>query len=244
MQKNQKYLLIGNGRLASHLAFYFDYKNMECLKWNRSANISLISILPETEKILLAISDDAIEKFITTNSKNLMDKTIIHFSGNLSLNGIESAHPLMTFGDTLYPEEFYETIPFITEKGKSTFKELFPELSNPNYQINSTDKPLYHAWCSMAGNFTTILWKSFENRLTENFNIPKEVILPYLNKITENIIHSKNPLTGPFVRKDFETIKKHREALRDDSFLNIYDEFFNCYFNKKKKDEAYFEDSC
>ncbi len=242
MQKHYKYLLIGTGRLATHLSFYFDNQKIDYLKWNRNSNISFDMVLQKADIILIAISDDAIESFINVFLKNSKNKIIVHFSGNLSLQGIESTHPLMTFGDKFYSEEFYETIPFITEKGKCSFSEIFPELPNPNYQINQEDKSLYHAWCSIAGNFTTLLWKTFENRLTNNFSIPREVMIPYLNKITENIIGSKNPLTGPFARKDFAVIEKHKQALENDLFLGIYNKFYDYYFNNNEKDEAHCED--
>jgi len=243
MQKQHKYLLIGNGKLASHLSAYFSGLGIDFLRWSRSDNILLQRLISQNIKILLAISDDAIEPFIMDNLKGATNKTIIHFSGSLSLEGIESAHPLMTFSNDLYSLAFYKTIPFITEKGKKSFKELFPELANPSFAINSGDKPLYHAWCSIAGNFTTILWQNFEERLQTKFDIPKEAMLPYLQKIMQNIVKSEQPLTGPFARKDFSTIENHKIALKDDPFLNIYQDFYSLYFNKNLKNEADHENS-
>lgn len=231
MQKQYEYLLIGSGRLAKHLSVYFDSLSINYLKWNRSDKKSIKPLLSQSSKVLLAISDNAIEPFISSKLKKLDSKTIIHFSGCLSIAGVQSAHPLMTFSNKFYPLSFYKTIPFITEKGKTLFRELFPKLPNPNYQIEPELKPYYHAWCAIAGNFTTILWNNFEERLEEKFNIPKEAMIPYLQKTTANIINSKQSLTGPFARKDFSTIKKHKDALKEDRLSKIYDEFYSLYFN-------------
>ena len=237
MQKQHEYLLIGSGRLASHLSAYFNGLGIPYLNWNRSDSHSLQSLIPQVNKMLLAITDNNIEPFIRHNFKKYSNKTIIHFSGSLSIEGIESAHPLMTFSDKIYSPEFYKTIPFITEKGKKPFTDLFPELSNPSFVIDSEQKPYYHAWCSIAGNFTTILWQNFEERLQDKFDIPKEAAVPYLQKVMENIIESSRPLTGPFVRKDFSTIEKHKKALKEDAFINIYEEFYSFYFNNYLKKE-------
>ena len=243
MKKVHEYLLIGNGRLASHLSFYFNNLNIDYLKWDRNSDLTLDKLILRSNKILLAISDNAIEPFIQKNRNLIQNKLIVHFSGSKSIDVAESAHPLMTFGDRLYERGFYKTIPFITEKGKKSFHQLFSKLPNPNFEINPADKPYYHAWCSIAGNFTTLLWKSFEDRIVNEINLPKKVMIPYLEKIMENLIKSNNPLTGPFAREDIGTVKIHKAALKDDLFLGIYNEFFNYYFKNLREDQAYREDS-
>lgn len=71
----------------------------------------------------------------------------------LSTNLAESAHPLMTFPDNLYDLDVYEKIPFITERNRKSFKELFPKLNNPSFEIDPEDKILYHAYFVMSWEF-------------------------------------------------------------------------------------------
>jgi len=242
MQKKQNYLIIGNGRLATHFAAYFNQLKIPFIHWFRQKGDSPDKYIQRANKILLAIKDDAIPGYISDYLSNLSsDQLIIHFSGSLVLDGINSTHPLITFGPEIYTKDFYSRIYFITEKEKPVFHELFPELPNPSIQIESSDKSLYHAWCSIAGNFPIIIWEHFKKHLETELNIPKNAIIPYIEKISENFMASDNALTGPFVRKDFNTINKHKAVLRGSEFLKIYNSFHDLYFkdltNPEENDE-------
>lgn len=66
MRQVPKYLIIGNGRLARHLAHYFSLlKIKDYSKWDRSQPLSrLHELCTGATHILLAIKDSAIEPFI------------------------------------------------------------------------------------------------------------------------------------------------------------------------------------
>lgn len=228
------YLIIGSGRLAKHISHYFDLSEIPYLNWYRKSSKSLSSLISQSQKILVLINDDEIENFISQNKIGFEVKTWIHCSGLLSTSLAESAHPLMTFTNELYYLESYKQIPFITEKGRKTFTELFPELSNPSFEIESELKPLYHAWCVMSGNFTTILWQRFFEMFENKFGINKEYSFPYLKKISENLMKTDSPLTGPLARGDKKVIEKNLLALQDEPFAEIYRSFVNT-FNKIKE---------
>lgn len=187
--KNDKssYLIVGNGNLSKHIQHLFTLKSISFKLWFRGSNKSFESLCNEAEKILVLIKDDEIINFIETY-KPLVDQKLIwiHCSGALSTPMAESVHPLMTFNEELYDSEMYDSIPIITENNRPTFKELFPELINPNFQIDSSDKILYHAFSVMSGNFTSILWKSFFNFLTAK-NIPQSTAYTYLDGIINNL---------------------------------------------------------
>ncbi|AFH47778.1 Hypothetical protein IALB_0064 [Ignavibacterium album JCM 16511] len=203
--------------------------------WTRSSSESFDRLARQSEKVLVLIKDDEIGKFIFEKKSGVLkNKIFIHFSGLLSLPDAESAHPLITFGENLYDPETYSKITFITEAGRKSFRELFPELSNTSFQIPAEQKALYHAFCVMSGNFTTILWQSFFDYLNK-LSIPKESSYLYLQKIAENIATSDNPLTGPLQRKDIKTISRHLEALEDDPMKNIYLSFVEFYDSKLKE---------
>ena len=92
------YLIVGGGRLASHISHYFKLLDIPFYCWHRNHEHPLSTFLTLTEKVLLAVSDDAIEPL----SETIPQKTTIHFSGALTLPKVESAHPLFTFGPDLY----------------------------------------------------------------------------------------------------------------------------------------------
>ena len=233
-QDETPYLIIGNGRLAKHIAHYFDLSGIPYLNWYRKSSESLHLLISQAQKILVLINDDEIENFISQNNNDFKHKTWIHCSGLLSTPLAESAHPLMTFSNSLYDLETYKSIPFITEKGRENFHDLFPELANINFPIKSELKPLYHAWCVMSGNFTTILWQRFFDILENDLGIYRKYAYPYLTKIAENLGTSTSPLTGPLARGDKKVIEKNLLALKDEPFVEIYRAFVNTH-NKMKE---------
>ncbi len=228
------YLLIGKGRLATHLAYYFKQLSVPYLQWWRGCEKSLRSQMLLVDKILVLISDDAIEEFIQANRLPNKSQVWIHCSGSLTTPLAESAHPLMTFSDSLYNLDTYRSLLFVTESGRASFRELFPTLPNPHVSIPSHRKQFYHAWCSMAGNFTTILWQEFFSRLEQEFKISRTLTYPYLNQITKNLQLSDSPLTGPLARGDMNTVNLQQESLKDDDFHSIYKAFADVYQSGQK----------
>src|SRR4051812_46727932 len=111
------YGLVGDGRLAKHIARYFDLLKIPLISWSRKSQSSAVSTLKSCDVIMLAISDGAIAGFVSENS-NIKKAKLIHFSGSLSTPVAQSFLPLMTFtaGD-LYDLETYENIAFVSEKG-------------------------------------------------------------------------------------------------------------------------------
>lgn len=233
------YLIVGNGRLSKHFQHYFQLKNISFKVWTRNSNESLQSLGQNAERILVLINDDAIQNFLENNLDTFSkSKNIIHCSGMLSSPLAENAHPLMTFTDELYSLEKYESINFITEIGRKTFNELFPELNNSCYAIESTEKTLYHAYCVLSGNFTTLMWKIFFDYL-KSHNIPSSAAFPYLNAASQNLMKTSQPLSGPLIRNDSNTIFKHLEVLEDHPLRNLYISFLEAYdhMKKEKQDE-------
>ncbi|MCJ7553285.1 MAG: DUF2520 domain-containing protein [Ignavibacteriaceae bacterium] len=234
--KQYSYLIAGNGRLSKHFQHYFSLKNISYRVWTRSSEELFQSIGQSAKSVLVLIKDDEIENFLDHNRKKLSDdKTWIHCSGMLSTSLAESAHPLMSFTDELYGIDKYESITFITEKGRKSFIELFPGLKNPNYQIESSEKTLYHAFCVLSGSFTTIIWQFFFDYLKSK-NIPESAAYLYLTTITDNLKNNAAPLTGPIQRNDKNTIQKHLESLNDLPAKSIYISFLEAY-NKMTKEK-------
>ncbi|MCH7612140.1 MAG: DUF2520 domain-containing protein [Candidatus Marinimicrobia bacterium] len=228
------YLIIGNGRLATHFGHYFKQLSVMYLHWWRGCEKDLQSQMLQVDKILVLINDDAIENFIQARRIPNKSQVWIHCSGALTTHLADSAHPLMTFSDTFYDMETYRNILFVTESGRASFTELFPELPNPHTSIPSNRKGFYHAWCSMAGNFTTILWQEFFTRLEQEFKISRQMTYPYLNQITKNLQQASSPLTGPLARGEINSLKIHQDNLIDDDFRRIYQAFVDVFLSRQK----------
>ncbi len=225
-------LLIGSGRVAHHLQFYFQQKNILFSTWDRSKDLeSLQSLVQSSNHILLAISDSSLTDFIAKNltQKSLIPtKKIVHFSGALNIEGAFSAHPLMSFGPDLYSLEDYEKIHF-SITGADKLSDLIPGLMNPFTKISEDNKALYHALCVMGGNFPILLWQKMKTGLSE-LGLPDEAIKIYMEKILENFHrHGRDAMTGPLVRKDIVTIQSNLKALSGDSFQSVYSAFVEAY---------------
>ena len=234
--KNTKYLIVGNGRLANHFKRYLSLLNIPFNQFNRNSAISFKKILPGYSHILLLINDDEIIKFVESNKKYVSNEVIwVHCSGLISTASAESAHPLASFTDHLFEPEFYNRIPFVIEKGRKPFNEILPGLPNPYFEIERSEKELYHAMCSLAGNFSTILWIAFQDYITGHLNFSEEMMHPYLESITRNIQFADDPLTGPLKRKDSVTTGKHIKSLEDSPLKGIYKAFINYYTDERVK---------
>jgi len=147
----------------------------------------------------------------------------------------------MTFGEELYDLETYERIPFIFEAGREEFVDwhfetLFPKLKNSSYQLHFKDKALYHAFCVLSQNFTTILWQKFFSEMEHRFTIGSDAVKPILEQTLINLL--RNPsgsLTGPLARGDTKTMKLNLEALRDDPFKEVYEAFISAWAKEQKR---------
>ena len=236
-----KYLIVGNGRLAKHFLHYFNLLGVsyiQCARENLNEFVKLSnpSDKPESvDRILLLIRDDQIENFIREYKSKISHQLIwIHCSGVLSIEEAESAHPLASFSEVLFDLRFYKSIPFITEKGRKNFHELFPQLQNPSFEIYKEEKELYHAWCSIAGNFTTILWQNFLNYLKDDLLLPSHAAYQFLASISENLIRSNDPLTGPLKRGDTKTIERHLRQLKNSPLEDVYKSFIKLFEKSKQ----------
>jgi hypothetical protein len=220
-------LLIGSGRLARHLAHWqtLNQNSHQLLTWSRKEPVSeLMSHLEKKPLIWLAISDSALIPFYNEYlaGKNLK---VVHFSGALHHNSMMSAHPLMTFTETLFENSFYRKIHF-TVSNCNELQEALPGFKNSYSKIFAAEKPFYHALCVAAGNFPQLLWNEVF-RDAEHLKIPAEAFETYIRQVTENFIAQKSAaLTGPLVRKDQVTIEKNIEALeRDKKLQSVYKTF-------------------
>jgi len=221
------YSIIGGGRLASHLFKYLTLKNIKFSQWARRCGVSLsdhISREPEGSVVLLAVSDGAIPELIEKYPE-LKKFSPVHFSGCVSVAGVTGVHPLTAFtSDTSsWNITDYEKIPFVIEAGGAKFEAIFPGLDNPRFYIDAKLKPLYHALCVSAGNFTTMLWSEAMRQFSDKLSLPPEILHPYIDRVCSNIKNEgASALTGPLARRDMETVSQNIEALKGTPLEDIY----------------------
>lgn len=222
-----KYLILGDGKVATHFEHYFTLQKVPFISWSRkkNSNAELPEAFERTDVCLLLISDMAIEPFLTEHHF-LRTKPCVHFSGSLVTPMAWGAHPLNTFPHGHYNWDVYQKTYFVCEKSDFQFSQIFPDLPNPVAYIDKEKKALYHALCSVTGNFTSLLWQRGFQDFESKLGIGREPLIPFLETIAANLIqHPEHAATGPLVRKDLVTLRKHLDALEGDPLQKIYQSF-------------------
>ena len=218
--------IVGSGRVARHFHHYFNLHGLPVSAWSRRGRTpSPPEALASCQTVLLLIRDAKIVPFIE-GWPALQEKHLVHCSGSLVTPAAEGAHPLMTFGPSLYELPEYRAIPFILDAGGTPFSELFPSLPNPSFMIPAAERPYYHALCVMAGNFSTILWVKLCDELHRRFGIPASAAHPYLARVAANVMaDADRALTGPLSRGDAKTVITNLRVLEGDPFYAVYSAF-------------------
>lgn len=223
------YLIIGSGRVARHLAHYFQLLDIHYNSWDRSQDPhALARKVGQASHVLVAISDRSVEGFYRQHLAG-HDLQAVHFSGALHIEGMIAAHPLMTFGPELYDLEFYKRIHF-TITGANSLSTPLPGLTNSFSILPADQKALYHAYCVAGGNFVSLLMSEMLQGFSE-LQIPASAGATYLEKIFANTLQDpQNAATGPLIRKDAATIEKNLRALESTNLKPIYEAFVKAYW--------------
>lgn len=202
-------------------------------------SIKLYNSLDEIEElpdyIFISVVDSEIENVAVMLAEKLVeklkDKFIIHCSGAFTVDILSSCEKYGAITSNLHP---YQTFYY---PSKELFKgcgwsiqtrihrqELFDLVVNlGGYPVQTEEdeklRALYHCSAVIASNFLNSLL-SLSAEVARLAKIEPEKFIPAIVKTTvqNNLNNLKDdvfPLTGPFARGDFETIKKHLEALSE-----------------------------
>ena len=209
-----------------------------CHAFNNSQDVA-----DTAELIFITTPDDAIAP-VASEIRWHRGQSVVHCSGALSTDILESArklgtqvgafHPLQTFASV---KQAIENIPGSTfaveaeEPLLSTLKDMATALDGRWIELKANDKVAYHAAAVIACNYLVTLVK-LATDLWQSFNIPQsqatQALLPLIRGTIHNIDTVGIPqcLTGPIARGDIETIKKHLDALQKvaPALLSTYQE--------------------
>lgn len=221
------YLIVGGGRFAHHLAYFFTLQNIPFTTWNRKtdSNETLALRLSQCDCALLAISDSALPTFYEEWKDQ--STVFVHFSGAYSHPDLLGFHPLMTFSFEHLAPDTYSEIYFVGAEDEKVFRQIFPQLRNPYLQIPEERKAFYHCLCVLSGNGTILLWELMFKQF-EKVGVPRQALLPYIHQISNNIVNkTEGRLTGPWYRGDTATIQQHQKVLQSTPLAHLYEEFYD-----------------
>ena len=194
---------------------------------------SMSDLYPDTDLIVIAVPDSVIqevaEKMPATNS------LIVHTSGAVSIDVFKSFanrygvfYPLQTFSESR--EVDFSTIPVFIEASDQEslllLKDIAGRVSGNLHEIDYESRALLHLAAVFANNFTNHLLAvsaDIVNRTRINKAVMNALVLETINKSFE--MDPFDSQTGPAVRGDESTIKKHLNLL---SFSSELSQLYTC----------------
>jgi predicted short-subunit dehydrogenase-like oxidoreductase (DUF2520 family) len=157
-------------------------------------------------------------------------KIALHSSGALTSDAIDvlrkrgasvaSVHPMMTFVAGVPPS--LSGVGFAVEGDREAIrsaKEIVARLGGESFLIARKDKSLYHAWGTLASPLMTALLASGEEVAGAagiSRSRARRWMLPIVRQTIENYAKhgAARGFSGPIIRGDVSTIKKHLRVLR------------------------------
>jgi len=242
---SKKIVIIGAGNVASALggSLAKKYTIVQVYSKTLSSAKKLAAVLktPSTNNIkkidvnadvyIIAVKDDTIEEI--AKKLCLKDKIVIHTSGSIDSSVLKKVstnygvlYPLQTFsGGSKLKLNTPFCIEASNEKVKKQLASIVNDLSGKAYYLNSAQRAKLHLAAVFANNFTNHLF-AVANDITEKAHIPFDILFPLIEE-TVNKLKVQKPLlsqTGPAIRNDRRTLKKHSKLLKvNKQYLKLYE---------------------
>jgi predicted short-subunit dehydrogenase-like oxidoreductase (DUF2520 family) len=193
--------VIGRGRVGSAVAARLEERG--------------VALHEDGELVLLCVPDSSIAAVAGGLS---LGPWVAHVSGATPLAALDphtrrfGIHPLQTFTRSRGAEQLdgaWAAVTAENDEARGQALELARTLGLEPFELDDTDKPLYHAGAAMASNFLVTLHRAAAG-LVAAAGVPPEALEPLMRRTIENDFE----LTGPIERGDWETVEAHRQAIR------------------------------
>ena len=174
-----------------------------------------VELRDEAELVLLCVPDSAIASVAQSLP---LGPWIAHTSGATPLAALDpharrfGIHPLQTFTKRRGPEQIdgaYAAITAETTEARELGNELAEVLGFEPFALDDDARPLYHTAAAIASNYLVTL-NRIASDLFREVGAPPEGLVPLMRRTIDNDFE----LTGPISRGDWETIERHRAAIR------------------------------
>jgi len=183
-----------------------------------------LAVHEEAELRLLCVPDRAIAEVARSIQPG---PWVAHVSGGTPLTALDphtrrfSVHPLQTLTKRRGPEQLDGAFAGVTAESAEALERatwLAETLGLRPFVLADDKRAVYHAGAAIASNFLVTLYR-VASSLTAEAGAPAGAVVPLMARTIENGFE----LTGPIARGDWETVERHREALRDTGFAELYD---------------------
>lgn len=188
-----------------------------------------ISALTAADIYIISVSDDAISE--VSAQLPFANRLVVHTSGSTDIYGLDTKnrrgvfYPLQTFSKNKAVD--FSTIPLCLESefvdDYIILKELANDLSQSVYKIDSAQRQALHVAAVFTSNFVNHMYALGSEICADN-NIPFDILKPLINEVEDkiNYLSPAEAQTGPAVRNDTQTLKRHIDFLKDDRLKDIY----------------------
>jgi len=238
---------IGSGNVATHLAIAFKSMGAEIVQvWSKdSRNAEILAALTKAKPIqswaeldrsadcyVIAVKDDAIAT-VAAHLKGVKG-IVVHTSGATAMDALAGAgsgygvlYPLQTFSKTKAVD--LKKVPFCIEGDRPETLEKIAAiaqlLSHEVAEVSTEQRKILHLAAVFACNFSNHLYHLSSQLLAQHelkFDLLKPLIMETAAKI--QYASPAEVQTGPAVRGDEETMRKHLDLLKDSPELqHIYE---------------------
>jgi predicted short-subunit dehydrogenase-like oxidoreductase (DUF2520 family) len=169
----------------------------------------------DVDLVLLCVPDSAIAEVASAIEPG---PWIAHTSGATSLAALApherrfGLHPLQTFTKSRGPEQLdgaYAAVVAETAEARDVGGWLAETLGLRPFDLPDEARPLYHAGAAIASNYLVTLHR-VASELFAAAGAPPAALEPLMRRTIENGFE----LTGPIERGDWQTVERHRAAIR------------------------------
>ena len=183
-----------------------------------------VAVCADGELRLLCVPDRAIAEVAASIP---VGPWVAHVSGATPLAALVpherrfSVHPLQTLtreGGAAQLDGAWGGVTGETDEAYARGLWLAETLGLRPFRLADDRRVLYHAGAAVASNFLVTIYR-VASELVEAAGAPPEALVPLMERTIENGFQ----LTGPIARGDWETVERHREALRGTGHEHLYD---------------------
>jgi len=240
-------VMLGSGNVATHLGLALKQAGNNILQvWSRteshalhlaskldaSAADSFDKIITDADLYIISVLDDAISG--VASRLQLKKGILVHTSGTTgieALNGSSSKtgvfYPLQTFSKQKTVD--FATIPIAVQGSDrdtaETLLSLGKQISRNVFLADDKQRRAMHIAAVFACNFTNHFYTIAEEML-EQHKLDFDLVRPLIAETAAKAqaFSPRAVQTGPAVRGDEGTLKRHREFLKENSeLLELYD---------------------
>ncbi len=235
-------VLLGAGNVATHLYTAFQQTPKVVVKqWyarslsavkSHASEVAITNNLDEitlADVYVLAVSDTAVASL--SSALPFSERLVVHTSGSVGIHDLDKKnnrgvfYPLQSISKHATVD--FKTIPICIEVLRK--EDLLPlttlaeAINSPWRKVNSEQRAALHLAAVFANNFTNQLYR-IAHEITEQKSASFDLLKPLIKETARKLDELTPYLaqTGPAVRNDTKTIKKHLQLLTNTQHKAIY----------------------